>query len=137
MSEQSAVRQVATSLGTDFVVEPGMEEDVCVDLEGEGREDSLVSAHPDLDIPNLEFVSGSVGEGGDHVNVTFKNTGEQAVTLDRDRVVLIVREVSEAEKPESNEGVEKSKEDTETVEKHQECPRCQHSAGGELPAGHR
>ena len=76
MSEQSAVRQVATSLGTDFVVEPGMEEDVCVDLEGEWREDSLVSAHPDLDIPNLEFVSGSVGEGGDHVNVTFRNTGE-------------------------------------------------------------
>ena len=95
MSEEPAVRELAFCLGTDFLVEAGRQEDVCVDLEGEWREDSQVCPHPDLDLPSLEFVSGAVGEGGDHVNVTFRNTGEQAVTLARDRIALVVKEISQ------------------------------------------
>ena len=87
MSHQTAVtasKEVEVSLGAEFTMEPGQDVDVCVDLEGEWREDSLVTPHPDLDIPNLQLVSGAVGEGGDHVNVTFRNTGQETLTLDKE-----------------------------------------------------
>ena len=115
-------KEVEASLGTDFVVEPGMQEDVCVDLEGEWREDSLVTRHPDCHIPNLEFVSGAVGEGGDHVNITYRNTGQEPITVDKERVVLLVREVARAEQEEltinDSEGAvnDKGKEGTENIE---------------------
>ena len=85
-------REVTCSLGTEFDLEPGAQEDVCVDLEGEWREDSVVSKHPDLDVPNLEFVSGSVGEGGDHVNITFKNTGDQKISIDQNKPAIVIKE---------------------------------------------
>lgn len=85
-------KQVSCPLGTEFELEPGAQEDVCVDLEGEWKEDCLVTKHPDLNIDNLEFVSGSVGEGGDHVNITFKNNGLEKIAIDKDRVAIIIKE---------------------------------------------
>ena len=114
------IKEVEASLGTDFVVEPGMQEDVCVDLEGEWREDSLVTRHPDCHIPNLEFVSGAVGEGGDHVNITYRNTGQEPITVDKERVVLLVREVAKAEQEEltinDSEGAVNDKGKDENIE---------------------
>ena len=37
--DDSGARQVTCSLGTEFELEPGASEDVCVDLDGEWRED--------------------------------------------------------------------------------------------------
>ena len=85
-------KTVSCSLGTEFDLEPGAKEDVCVDLDGEWREDSAVTRHQDLDIPGLELVSGSVGEGGDHVNITFKNCSEGKITIDKDRVAITITE---------------------------------------------
>ena len=85
-------RTVNCALGTEFDLEPGATEDVCVDLDGEWREDSAVTRHPDLDIPGLELVSGSVGEGGDHVNITFKNSSDGKITIDKERVAITIKE---------------------------------------------
>ena len=127
-------REVTCSLGTEFDLEPGAEEDVCVDLEGEWREDSLVTKHPDLDIPNLEFVTGSVGEGGDHVNITFKNCGDEKISIDQDRPAIIIRETgakstetSDEEKMDTSESVEKQ---TDSEEGNKDEAK---SAGGDEP----
>ena len=113
-------REVTCSLGTEFDLEPGKEEDVCVDLEGEWREDSLVTKHPDLNIPNLEFVTGSVGEGGDHVNITFKNCGDEKISIDQDRPAIVIKETgakstetSDVEKMDTSEVVEKQSDSKE------------------------
>jgi len=107
--DDSGARQVTCSLGTEFELEPGASEDVCVDLDGEWREDSEVKKHPDLVIPNLEFVTGSVGEGGDHVNITFKNLGDEKIVIAEDRnAIVIIESKSEAVK----DGNENQSEDT-------------------------
>ena len=67
-------------LRTDFSLGPHQEEDVLVFLEGEWREDTLVSQHPSFDQPNIKVV-GEVGEGGDHMYVSFKNLSAQPVTI--------------------------------------------------------
>ena len=85
-------KTVNCALGTEFDLEPGATEDVCVDLDGEWREESAVTRHPDLDIPGLELVTGAVGEGGDHVNITFKNSSDGKITIDKDRVAITIKE---------------------------------------------
>ena len=40
-------------LGTDFSLGPHQEEDIRVLLEGEWREDTVVSLHPGFDQPNV------------------------------------------------------------------------------------
>ena len=67
-------------LGTDFSLGPHQEEDIRVLLEGEWREDTVVSLHPGFDQPNVQVV-GEVGEGGDHMYVSFKNLSDQPVTI--------------------------------------------------------
>ena len=42
--------------------------------------------HPNFLDPNIEFVGGEVGEGGDHMNITLKNIG---VTEVRNITVLL------------------------------------------------
>jgi hypothetical protein len=42
-----------------------------------------VLRHASFTEPNIKLVSGEVGEGGDHVNITFKNTGSQEVRKKR------------------------------------------------------
>jgi len=96
-------KTVNCALGTEFDLEPGATEDVCVDLDGEWREDAAVTRHPALDIPGLELVSGSVGEGGDHVNITFKNSSDVKVTIDKDRLAITIREAGADASTDNNE----------------------------------
>ena len=63
---------------------------VCLDLEGEWREDAQVRLHPSLHLPDLFFVSGRIGEGGDHVNVTFRNSGGTFLTVRAGVAIVIV-----------------------------------------------
>ena len=41
---------------------------------------TLISLDPDFNEPELEFVSGEVGEGGDHLNIVLKNVGDKEVS---------------------------------------------------------
>ena len=74
-------------LGMDFTLEGGMEEAVSVDLEGEWGMDTVISRHPGFKEPKLVFVSGEVGDGGDHMNILFKNVSDQPVTIKGSTVV--------------------------------------------------
>ena len=76
------------SLGMDFTVEPHQEEAVSVDLEGEWGEDTRISRHPGFQEPKLEYVSGEVGPGGDHLNLTFKNISDEPVTIEGSTIVI-------------------------------------------------
>ena len=76
------------SLGMDFTLDGGMEEAVSVDLEGEWREDTVISRHPGFEEPNLVFLSGEVGDGGDHMNMCFKNISDQPVTIKGSTIVV-------------------------------------------------
>ena len=76
------------SLGMDFTLDGGMEEAVSVDLEGEWREDTVISRHPAFEEPNLVFLSGEVGDGGDHMNMCFKNISDQPVTIKGSTIVV-------------------------------------------------
>ena len=79
------------NLGMDFTLEGGMEEAVSVDLEGEWGMDTVISRHPGFKEPNLVFVSGEVGDGGDHMNILFKNVSDQPVTIKGSTVVAELR----------------------------------------------
>ena len=74
-------------LGTALSLEPGQEEDILVLLEGEWREDTVVSRHPDFDEPNIKVV-GEVAEGGDHMYVSFKNLSDHPVTIKENTTVV-------------------------------------------------
>ena len=75
------------NLGMDFTLEGGMEEAVSVDLEGEWGMDTVISRHSGFKEPSLVFVSGEVGDGGDHMNILFKNVSDQPVTIKGSTVV--------------------------------------------------
>ena len=79
------------SLGMDFTLEGGMEEAVSVDLDGEWGEDTVISRHPGFEEPNLVFLSGEVGDGGDHMNMCFKNISDQPVTIKGSTIVVQLR----------------------------------------------
>merc|ERR1711892_275378 len=40
----------------------------------------------------IQYVSGEVGEGGDHMNLTFKNLGKESITINGDKVVVFISE---------------------------------------------
>ena len=67
-------------LGSDFSLGPYQEEDIRLLLEGDWREDTVVSIHPDFNQPNIKVV-GEVGEGGDHMFVSFRNLSDQPVKI--------------------------------------------------------
>ena len=85
-------RQAEKCLELDFTLEVGQEAVACVDLEGVWSEGSKIFRHPDFQDPDIQLVKGEVGEGGDHMNVTFKNNGAKPVTIAGDRVVISVNE---------------------------------------------
>jgi len=95
MSEGARPKRLSCSLGTEFTLEAGKTDLVCVDLEGAWSEESRVLRHPSFENKSLEFVKGEVGEGGDNLNVTFKNLAEETVTISADEVVIIVTEERE------------------------------------------
>merc|ERR1712013_907424 len=68
------------------------EDVVCVDLEGEWSESSKIFRHPDFKNKNVEYIGGEVGEGGDHMNLTFRNIGEETVTIPGDKIVIFISE---------------------------------------------
>ena len=61
------------NLEAEFSLDPGQEDVVCVDLEGEWNEQSKIYKHPSFDDTDIKFVSGEVGEGGDpkHYNAKY------------------------------------------------------------------
>jgi len=112
-------RRVSCSLATEFTLSPGKEDVVSVSLEGEWSMDSKVSRHPNFDNKSLEFVKGVVGEGGDTLNVTFKNVGEETVTVGGEEVVIVVTEEKDEESiPAGDEdAVDKSGDDATASDK--------------------
>jgi len=80
------------NLEAEFSLDPRQEDVVCVDLEGEWSEQSKIYKHPDFDDTDIKFVSGEVGEGGDHMNLTFRNVSDKSVTIAGDVIVVIVSE---------------------------------------------
>ena len=48
------------TLESDFTLEAGQEDVVCVDLEGEWSEQSKIFLHPSFKNPNVKFLSGEV-----------------------------------------------------------------------------
>ena len=85
-------KRVEHTLESDFTLEPLQEDVVCVDLDGEWSESSKIFRHPDYKNLDIEFISGEVGEGGDHMNITFKNLSNQSVTIKGDAICVIVDE---------------------------------------------
>ena len=86
-------KKVEHSLEMDFSLEPGQEEVACVDLASpEWREDTRITRHPDFQDNRFEFISGTVGEGGDHMNIKLKNISEETATIRGDTIVVVVDE---------------------------------------------
>ena len=85
-------KRVEHTLESDFTLEAMQEDVVCVDLDGEWDEAAKIFRHPDFKNSDLEFISGEVGEGGDHMNITFKNLSNQSVTIKGDAICVIVDE---------------------------------------------
>ena len=80
------------NLESDFSLDAGQEDVVCVDLDGEWSEQSKIFPHPSFKNSDIKFVSGEVGEGGDHMNLTFKNVCSDSVTISGDTIVVFVSE---------------------------------------------
>ena len=98
------------NLEAEFSLDPGQEDVVCVDLEGEWDEQSKIYKHPSFDDTDIKFVSGEVGEGGDHINLTFKNVSDKSVTIAGDVIVVIVSEDPNEQNPnESDSADQKNK----------------------------
>merc|ERR1712129_511628 len=85
-------QKTSHNLESDFTLEKGQEDVVCVDLEGEWSESSKIFRHPDFKNKNVEYVSGEVGEGGDHMNLTFKNIGNEVITITGEEIVVLISE---------------------------------------------
>jgi len=99
-------RRLSCCLDTEFTLDPGKTDVVCLDLEGKWSLDSKVGIHPSFENKNLELVKGEVGDGGDNLNVTFKNVGDETVTIGEKEVLITVTEEEKTSnndsKPESN-----------------------------------
>ena len=117
MSEggESAFKKKDHTLESDFTLESGQEDVVCVDLEGEWSEQSKIFPHPSFKNAAIQFISGEVGEGGDHMNLTFKNVSDKSVTISGDTVVVLVSENPKEPDPRVNN--DKSNDDAERLEK--------------------
>merc|ERR1712227_569128 len=87
------------NLESDFTLEAGQEDVVCVDLEGEWSEQSKIFLHPSFKNADIKFISGEVGEGGDHMNITFKNVSDKSVTISGETIVVFVSEDPEEKDP--------------------------------------
>merc|ERR1712203_794595 len=114
------------NLESDFTLEAGQEDVVCVDLDGEWSEQSKIFPHPSYRNADIQFVSGEVGEGGDHMNLTFKNVSKNTVTISGDTIVVFVSEDPNEADPNikddtSNDQNEKEKENARNAEEAKEA----------------
>ena len=114
------------NLESDFTLDAGQEDVVCVDLDGEWSEQSKIFSHPSYKNPDIQFVSGEVGEGGDHMNLTFKNVSQHSVTITGDTIVVFVSEDPDEIDPNIKEGatndqIEKEKEKAKIEEEAKEA----------------
>ena len=116
MEGGSAFKKTDHSLESDFTLDPGQEDVVCVDLEGEWSEQSKIFLHPSFKNPDIRYISGEVGEGGDHMNLTFKNISDKSVTISGDTIVVIVAEDPNEKDPniEDSADFEKSRQESES-----------------------
>ena len=94
------------NLEAEFSLDAGQEDVVCVDLEGEWSEQSKIFQHPSFDDTDIKFVSGEVGEGGDHMNLTFKNVSDKSVTIAGDVIVVVVSENPDEPPPKKSDSSE-------------------------------
>jgi len=85
-------RRLSCCLETEFTLDPGKTDVASIGLEGKWSLDSRVGIHPKFENKNLELVKGEVGDGGDNLNVTFKNVGDETVTIGGKEVVITVTE---------------------------------------------
>jgi len=111
----SEYKRLEVSLSTDFPLPAKSEDVVCVDLEGEWKEDARIWRHPEFEDEDIVMVSAQVGEGGDHMNITFKNKADYEVTIDGKELVVIVTENPEEEPP--PDLADKNKADQEKLKK--------------------
>merc|ERR1711936_620941 len=121
------------NLESDFSLDAGQEDVVCVDLDGEWSEQSKIFPHPSFKNSDIKFVSGEVGEGGDHMNLTFKNVCSDSVTISGDTIVVFVSEDPNEPDPNTKdsgnqEQIEKEKEDTRIAEEEKEKARLAEEA---------
>merc|ERR1719447_897658 len=84
--------------------------------------------HPDYNNEHIAFVSGCVGEGGDHVNITLKNNGEEAITIKGEEVVCVIQ-LKRGEEVET--GTDNSEEKSEICESLKDNVVEEESSGGE------
>lgn len=122
----SEFKRLEVSLSTDFPLPAKTEDVVCVDLSGVWKEDARIWRHPEFEDEDIELVSAQVGEGGDHMNITFKNKADYEVTIDGSELVVIVTENPEEEPPpglaEKNKSDEEKVKKSEDVENKSESP---------------
>merc|ERR1712233_263148 len=120
-----AFQKTSHTLESDFTLEKGQEDVVCVDLEGEWSESSKIFRHPDFKNNKIEYICGEVGEGGDHMNLTFKNISEETITIKGDEIVIFISEDPDEKDPnlsdqkqseEAKQQQEKEKEEKEKRE---------------------
>ena len=80
---------------------PHEEKDVLFCFDKKCSEDSMVSRHPcftDLEIK----VVGEVGDGGDHMYVSFKNLTDQPVTIEKNTAVVQLHRGNQEDCPNSS-----------------------------------
>ena len=80
---------------------PHEEKDVLFCFEKKCSEDSMVSRHPcftDLEIK----VVGEVGDGGDHMYVSFKNLTDRPVTIEKNTAVVQLHRGNQEDCPSSS-----------------------------------
>merc|ERR1712045_282900 len=93
------------------------EDVVCVDLEGEWSEQSRIFLHPGYKNTDIQFVSGEMGEGGDHMNITFKNISDNSVTIAGDVTVVFISEDPNEPDPNKSKDKVNDQEDKEKMER--------------------
>ena len=66
---------------------PQEEKDVLFCFDKRCSEDSMVSRHPSFTEPEIKLV-GEMGDGGDHMYVSFKNLTDHPVTIEENTAVV-------------------------------------------------
>ena len=112
----SGFKRTDHTLESDFTLDAGQEDVVCVDLEGEWSEQSRIFLHPGYKNTDIQFVSGEVGEGGDHMNITFKNISDHSVTIAGDVTVVFISEDPNEPDPNKSKDKVNDQEDKEKME---------------------
>ena len=80
---------------------PHEEKDVLFCFDKKCSEDSMVSRHPSFKEPEIKVV-GEVGDGGDHMYVSFKNLTDRPVTIEKNTAVVQLHRGNQEDCPSSS-----------------------------------